>query len=323
MESNNHYHTIRQCPGSDAMTEKVLRQIKLKDPAPKIANVFCGTGEQALLLAKIYKNGIIIAIDEDGLFFSSIHAKAKDNHIENRVKTRLSSLTDLPFTEESLDLILSEGAFEEMDFGKRLSLWRKYIKPGGYLAASELCLLTDKELPDELCDYFNNVYPNRELENVDCHLRQIKEAGYKLHTRFILPDGCWAEYFDSVGKGMGEFFGSDMEEDMQLYLTYKEYLGYVYFVMRKTPLISGDSTCATELDRKQQDSLRNHLMDKLSSKECNTTLRYTEGWLTDNIIRENHEKILAGFREEGGYCDCEVLANVLHTILVDKDEMDD
>lgn len=323
MDSTNYYNTIRQCPGSDAMTEKVLRQIKLKDPVPKIANIFCGTGEQALSLAKMYKNGIVTAIDEDGLFFSSIHAKAKENHIGNRIKTCLSSLTDLPFTEESLDLVLSEGAFEELDFGKRLSVWRKYIKPGCYLAVSELCLLTEKELPDELYDYFIRAYPDRELDNIDYHLAQIKDAGFKLHTRFVLPDECWFGYFESMKKGMRELFTTGIEEDIECYLTYKEYFGYVYFVMRKTPVVSGNSIYATELNRKQQDSLRNHLIDKLSSKECNHTLRYTESWLTDNIIRENHQKIWAGFREEGGYCDCEVLANVLHTILVDKDEMDD
>ncbi len=320
MESTNQYHTIRHCLGSDVITQKVLRQIILKDPQPRIANICCGTGEQALLLAKTYKNSHITAVDKDGLFFSSIKAKAKKNRVGDRIETLLSPLTGLPFEEESLDMILSEGAFEELDFGKRLLGWRKYIKHGGYLAVSELCLLTNKELPDELYDYFNNAYPNHELESIDYHIGQIKDAGYKLHTRFILPDECWFEYFESMKKDMGELFSSGIEEDMERYLTYKEYFGYVYFVIRKTPVISGDSIYNMQLDKKQRTALRNHLIDKLSEKECNHSLRYTESWLTDHIIRESHEKILAGFRDEGGYCDCEVLANVFYTIMVDKDE---
>lgn len=287
---------------------------------PEIANLVCGTGEQAMLLAKEYKNSHITAVEEDALYFSSIKAKAKKNQVHDKIITLSSPLTELPFEEESLDLILSEGAFEELDFGKRLLHWRKYIKPGGYLAMSELCLLTDKELPGELYDYFHNAYLDRELETIDYHIAQAKESGFKLHTRLILPDDCWFAYFDSMKEGMGKLFGTDMDEELQFYLNYKEYFAYVYFVLRRTPVISNDSAYAKTLDKKQQLALKNHLIDKLSAKECSNTLRYTEGWLTDNIVRENHGGILEGFREEGGYCDCEVLANVFHTIMVDDDE---
>lgn len=320
MNSKNQYQIIRHCPGSDVITSKILRQIKLKASEPKIANLVCGTGEQALLLAKEYKNSHITAVDEDALYFSSIKEKAKKNRVQDKIKTLLSPLTQLPFEEESFDLILSEGAFEELDFGKRLLHWRKYIKPGGYLAMSELCLLTDKELPDELYEYFDNAYHNREVESIDYHLEQIREAGFRLHTRLVLPDTCWWEYFESMKQNMGKLFTEGIEDDIEHYLTYKEYLGYVYFVLRRVPLISDDSVYAKTLDKKQQLAIKNHLIDKLSDKECNHTLRFTESWLTDNIIRENHGDILDGFREEGGYCDCEVLANVFHTIMVDDDE---
>ena len=319
----NGYDTLRHCPGSDAITQKVLRQIKLKSPEPEIANLCCGTGEQALLLAKAYKTAHITAVDTDGLFFSSITGKARQNRVQDRIKTILSPLTNLPFEKESLDLILSEGAFEEMDFGKRLYKWRPYLKPGGYLAMSELCLLTNKELPGELYDYFNNAYPLREIESIDYNLAQIRDAGYKLHTRFVLPDNCWFEYFESCKENMEKEFVKVIEDEIMFYLTYQEYFGYVYFVARKAPIISGESVYNRVLDKQQETSLQNHLIDKLSDKECNTTFRYTEGWLTDNIIRENHEAILSGFREQGGYCDCEVLANIFHTIMVDKDDETD
>ena len=320
MSLKNQYETLRHCPGSDAVTQKVLRQIKLKSLEPEIANLCCGTGEQALLLAKQYKTAHITAVDADGLFFPSVMGKAEQNHVQERIKTVLSPLTNLPFEKDSLDLILSEGAFEEMDFGKRLYLWRPYLKPGGYLAMSELCLLTSGELPGELYDYFSNAYPYRELESIDYHLAQIRDTGYKLHTRFTLPDICWFEYFESMKEGMGKLFCESIEEEINFYLTYQEYFAYVYFVVRKAPVVSGESVHNPVLDKQQQTSLENHLIDKLSSKECNHTLRYTEGWLTDHIVRENHDAILSGFRQQGGYCDCEVLANVFHTIMADKDE---
>jgi len=86
MDTNNKYDTIRHCPGSDAITSKVLRQIKLKAPEPKIANLVRGTGEQALLLAKEYKNSHITAVDEYAMFFSSIEAKAKQSRVQGKIK---------------------------------------------------------------------------------------------------------------------------------------------------------------------------------------------------------------------------------------------
>jgi len=320
MKTKNQFETVRHCPGSDAITQKILRQIKLKAPEPHIAILYSVSGEQALLLAKEYKTAKITAGDNDRLFFSTIMGKAAQNGVQDRIKTAFTpSLTDLPFEKDSLDLILSEGAFEELDFGKRLYGWRPYIKPGGYLAMSELCLLTNKELPDELYEYFNNSYPLMEVESIDYHLAQIRDAGYKLHTRLTFPDDCWFAYYKSMEKGMKELFDKDMEEEINFYLTYKEYFGCVYFVARKAPIISGESVNNTVLDKQQRMYLQNHLIDKLSLKECNNTLRYVQSWLTDNIVMANHEAILEDFRQQDGYCDCEVLANVFYTVMVDKD----
>ncbi|MFC4674699.1 DUF2695 domain-containing protein [Dysgonomonas termitidis] len=38
------------------------------------------------------------------------------------------------------------------------------------------------------------------------------------------------------------------------------------------------------------------------------------------MVYENHAEILSGLREEGGSCDCEILANVFYTVMADKDE---
>lgn len=75
MDSNNQYNIIRHCPGSDAITSKVLRQIKLKSAEPKIANICPGTGEQALLLAKAYKNVVLRLLTKTACFFILLWAK--------------------------------------------------------------------------------------------------------------------------------------------------------------------------------------------------------------------------------------------------------
>ena len=55
-------------------------------------------------------------------------------------------------------------------------------------------------------------------------------------------------------------------------------------------------------------ALFEHLTTELASISCDHTLRMTEEWIqsTDHSIQD----VVQWFRDNGGYCDCEVLANV-------------
>jgi hypothetical protein len=47
---------------------------------------------------------------------------------------------------------------------------------------------------------------------------------------------------------------------------------------------------------------------RLSDHDCDHTLRHTEAFLAERAL--NAAAVLPWLRESGGYCDCEVLANV-------------
>jgi hypothetical protein len=56
--------------------------------------------------------------------------------------------------------------------------------------------------------------------------------------------------------------------------------------------------------------LKNHLAAQLAERPCDHTLKFTKLWLGENEEKKNHAKIIRGLQNSGGYCDCEVLANV-------------
>lgn len=56
------------------------------------------------------------------------------------------------------------------------------------------------------------------------------------------------------------------------------------------------------------ESLFNYLDEVLEEHGCDDTLKYTERFLEDNELPV--EKSLNWLRDNGGFCDCEVLANV-------------
>jgi hypothetical protein len=55
-------------------------------------------------------------------------------------------------------------------------------------------------------------------------------------------------------------------------------------------------------------SLADYLDEKMDS--CDHSLKLTKVWLVENIEKKKHAKIIKGLQNAGGYCDCEVLANV-------------
>ena len=55
--------------------------------------------------------------------------------------------------------------------------------------------------------------------------------------------------------------------------------------------------------------LFDYLDKKLSEKECDNTNKITKEYL-EKIGHNNIENVLKWLAENGGYCDCEVLANI-------------
>jgi hypothetical protein len=60
----------------------------------------------------------------------------------------------------------------------------------------------------------------------------------------------------------------------------------------------------------QLADLGEHLQARLSDNECDHTLRFTQEWL-EAYNRGKTKIVMEALRNQGGYCDCEVLNNVI------------
>ena len=149
----------------------------------------------------------------------------------------------LPFEEEGLDLIWSEGAIYNIGFERGLNEWRRYLKMGGYVAVSESSWFTE-ERPAEIHDFWMSVYP--EIDTIPNKVAQIQKAGYIPVATFILPEYCWTEnYFTPLIKAREIFSqkypGNKTVEELmkfgrheaELYRKYKEFYGYVFYIAKK------------------------------------------------------------------------------------------
>ena len=75
-----------------------------------------------------------------------------------------------------------------------------------------------------------------------------------------------------------------------------------------TPIRSRSTEVADEPQR--GECMRCYIERMITSRGCDTSLRYTRRWLADSSFA-NPERLVRWFESSGGYCDCEVLMNVL------------
>lgn len=232
----------RQGPGSPEVTIKALSFIDHLTGESRIADLGCGTGGQTMILAQ-NAPGKITGIDLFPDFINLFNQNAAKLNLQDRVKGVVGSMDNLPFQEEALDLIWSEGAIYNIGFEKGLDYWRRFLKAGGYLAVTEASWFTS-ERPAEIEQFWLDAYP--EIDTIPNKVAQLQKAGYIPVATFILPENCWTEHFyvpqaaaqkaflkKHEGNATAEELVANQRHEAQLYARYKAYYGYAFFIGKK------------------------------------------------------------------------------------------
>lgn len=232
----------RQGPGTPEATLKALSFIDNLSEESRIADLGCGTGGQTMVLAQ-HAPGWITGLDLFPEFIDIFNRNAAQAGLQDRVKGIVGSMDDLPFQQEELDLIWSEGAIYNIGFERGLSEWRNYLKTGGYIAVTEASWFTD-ERPEEIHHFWVDAYP--EIDTLPNQVAKVYKAGYLPVATFILPENCWTEHYFALkvkarekfldkyaGSRAAEQFSELQSYEEELYGKYKEFYGYVFFIAKK------------------------------------------------------------------------------------------
>lgn len=235
-------NTERQGPGSPEVTLKALSFIDNLSDESLIADIGCGTGGQTMVLAA-HAPGHIRGFDLFSGFIELFNENAAKQGLQDKMKGIVCSMDNLPFQNEELDLIWSEGAIYNIGFERGLNEWHKYLKPGGYIAVSESSWFTARR-PVEIENYCMPHFP--EMDTISGKVALIEKAGYKPIATFILPENCWLEhYFNPLikvqdlfltryaGNKVVEEFITFQRQDAEMYRKYKDYYGYVFYIAKK------------------------------------------------------------------------------------------
>ena len=233
----------RQGPGSDDSTRRAIGLSGLRGRSGlRIADIGCGTGAATRVLASEL-DAHVTAVDFLPEFLDVLEREAAAAGLADRITTRAQSMDALDFDEGFFDAIWSEGAIYNMGFEAGVAAWRRFLKPGGVLALSEISWLTATR-PKELQAHWDAEYP--EIDTASAKIAVLERQGFSPIGYFPLPVSDWLdEYYGPLRARFAEFLSShghseaaraivDAEEaEIALYETYRDVVGYGFYVARK------------------------------------------------------------------------------------------
>ena len=238
-----HVGLERQGPGSRETVERALSFLGDLSRFESIADLGCGTGGQTLVLAE-YLSGNIVGLDMFPEFVRELDKKALRSGLSERLKGVVGKMEELPFEKNSLDLIWSEGAIDNIGFEKGLSHWRAFLKEDGMIAVTCPSWLTSVH-PEEAEKFWTDA--GSKLDLIEDNIKIMQDCGYQFVVAFALTEDCWTKnYFEPREQAINELIEkynncNTVKEyaelnrcEAELYRKYKQHYGYVFYIGRNT-----------------------------------------------------------------------------------------
>ena len=231
----------RQGPGGDEQTLKALGFLPSVGSGLRIADIGCGTGHQTEVLAR-HLDGTITAVDLLPEMIGELRLRMERAGLGHRVTALVGSMDDLPFRDEEFDIIWAEGSIYNIGFGRGLTEWRRFLKPGGVIAVTECSWLSPSRRPTTA--YIRENFPD--IDTPSAKVRILENAGYVPLAHFALPAHCWTEnYFALVDARIPAFLEEQghspqavrltgmMREEIAHYRDHGTDYGYVFYIGQK------------------------------------------------------------------------------------------
>ena len=231
----------RQGPGDTAFSRQLLQKLAPMPANLRIADLGCGSGAAALLLAEHYQCQVM-AVDSCSVFIEELKLRARQaglTHLITPLQADMAELgAALDWPPACIDLLWSEGAAYNLGFERALSVWRPFLKDKGIAVVSEMSWFTD-EAPQPAFDYWHAAYPTMgtESENID----RARRVGYQvLATQRLPSDVWWKNYYTPLRARIKQLeltpamqaVVEETETEMDLFEKFSDSYGYTFYILQ-------------------------------------------------------------------------------------------
>lgn len=234
-----HSGVDRQGPGDPDFSCFIIDQLPKLPANPRIADIGCGAGAGALILARRFHSRIK-AVDFSKAFLDQMMRRARLEGLEEWIEPIECDMGKLEWEKGSIDLLWSEGAAYNISFEGALKAWRPLMAANGIAVISEMNYFSN-DVPKAVMQYMKNAYPGIMTESENSDL--INSSGFKLLAMHRLPSKAWwGNYYDPLRENITALKDSsddvmqtvinDTEEEMKFFKEHQEDYGYTYYIMR-------------------------------------------------------------------------------------------
>jgi SAM-dependent methyltransferase len=227
-------------PGDPQLSEEILSGISNELPKnPRIADMGCGTGAGALLLAERFQTKVR-AVEFSGDFLRQLSERAKERGIGHLVDCVEDDMGNLDWATASVDLLWSEGAAYNLTFEGALKAWRPLMATNGIAVISEMSYFA-QDVPAPVRAYWDNAYPAMAEESKN--KKRAESCGFGvLGTQRLPSQAWWDSYYgplrDKIA-ALGEPKDpvmkkviAETEEEMAYFEAHDAYYGYTFYLLR-------------------------------------------------------------------------------------------
>jgi ubiquinone/menaquinone biosynthesis C-methylase UbiE len=234
----------RLAPGSEQSTIKAVSLVNVaKEKKLNILDIGCGTGIHTLILAEVFPNAHITAVDANQQYLDMLKKKLYKKELEDRVTVLHTSMFEMDFPPATFDLIWAEGSIYIAGFQEGLKQWKTFLKQGGYLVCSELSWLHANP-SKESKEFWEQGYP--EINTISNKVNQIIDLEYAYVFSFVLPKEDWIEaYYNPLKRNLEKMEHryhdtpvaldavNMIKQEINLYHDHSHDYSYVFYGMKK------------------------------------------------------------------------------------------
>lgn len=188
-------------PGDSEATRGLIERLR-PDLAPgaRVADLGCGVGASALLLAECLPEAHVLALDFHAPFIERLETSSRDLGLGERIHAVVGDMADPPplhGVKGEFHLIWAESAIYSIGRANALTLWRPLLKAEGWLVFSDIVWQSDpEERSDKASEFWAKEYPD--ITTAAHVLDELTAAGFSPLDPVLCSRASWSNYYEPL-----------------------------------------------------------------------------------------------------------------------------